>query len=313
MRRTNKAIGSATSAYIRTVWDLDLFLTPWFADPQQFRDVLRQCNGFVSGSQVVQFFGRTEYSDSDFDLYVPAETAMAMGCYLLSLGYTFQPRGFDMPDFYSTARILGAEIKFDFRKHRRFFERRDDYGDPNIIRVYYFLHSDRKRELQIIVSRHRNPLWIVMCHHSTAVMNFFTWDRAVSLFPRSTFVDYVGFLAKGRYSTTIRDSLCPWVVKWLRRGFILVSNEDDFPHLKSVRGHRRVYDKKSWIVRCERRDTHGDNIGLVETNLAFEVIRPPMETVFSASGEAAIQIISPSFSEARLDWLYEDAPEEELI
>lgn len=249
--------------YIANNWNIDTFIRPWFDDPYAFRLALRKCDAFVSGSQLVQFFGRTTYSGSDFDIYVSAGSALAMGRFIRRSGYVFDPRRCDGPTFESTMYSATAEI-YSHRDLRR------RYGSRDILRVYYFLDDSRSREVQLIVTRHQNPLWMVMRHHScesldyrcfsvlkrnvAAVMNFLTWDRAVSLFPLSTFAHDVSYMAR-RPLKFLDGTRYSWVEKWESRGFSLIGNEHtvlrkDIPH-----GRRRIYDRYSWVIRWDLNGT----------------------------------------------------------
>lgn len=80
-------VKGAMDFYSRTVWDIDIFFKKWFIRPLIFRLVMRECRAFVSGSQAVQFFGRTRYEGSDLDIYCRGSSASAMIDWLILQGY----------------------------------------------------------------------------------------------------------------------------------------------------------------------------------------------------------------------------------
>lgn len=77
--------------YKTCVWDPDRFFRPWFKDDAKlFRGILQRCGAVVSGSQILQFFDRTRYFDSDMDIFLRIGGVCEMGCWLTEQGYKFQ-------------------------------------------------------------------------------------------------------------------------------------------------------------------------------------------------------------------------------
>lgn len=74
-------------SYQRIVWDPTTFFARWFSKPYAFRRLLGLCNAVVSGSQALQFFDRTEYTDSDLDIFLPPTGVMSMAEWLEDMGY----------------------------------------------------------------------------------------------------------------------------------------------------------------------------------------------------------------------------------
>ncbi|KII87152.1 hypothetical protein PLICRDRAFT_176939 [Plicaturopsis crispa FD-325 SS-3] len=81
---------------------------------------------------------------------------------------------------------------------------------------------------------------------AAAVMNFFTWDRAVALFPRATFDDRLSFIC--RPPIGVEGEPSPWMTKWRRRGFEMIGK--DHPYLSGdlVTGQRSILDARSWVI-----------------------------------------------------------------
>lgn len=69
------------------MWDPNVYFSRWFTRPLAFRRLLGQCNAVVSGSQALQFFERTEYVDSDLDIFLPPAGVLRMSEWLEDMGY----------------------------------------------------------------------------------------------------------------------------------------------------------------------------------------------------------------------------------
>lgn len=84
---TNFRLHSAIRAYKCAIWDPDIFFSRWFARPESFRRILGRCNAVVSGSQALQFFDRTEYLDSDLDIFMRGFSVDVLDDWLKEAGY----------------------------------------------------------------------------------------------------------------------------------------------------------------------------------------------------------------------------------
>ncbi|KII93847.1 hypothetical protein PLICRDRAFT_171552 [Plicaturopsis crispa FD-325 SS-3] len=289
VRLLNKTFKTLVDYYVSTTWSLEQFVQPWFLS-LPFRHILRKCDAYVSGSQVVQFFGRTTYPGSDLDIYVPAGSEYELARFVENFGYKFDPRRGDQASFLDT--IYATTTNEDPERVLR-----GRYDSPDIVSVYYFVDHSNAREVQLIVTRHANPLWMVMRHHSSAVMNFLTWDRAVSLFPMSTFVDQVSYIAR-RPIKGADGAYHPWVDKWSSRGFAVVGNECSALTRAIPHGRRHVYDRYSWVIPWDPQDMAPQRVpGIVEDNISFDVLAHTCGTILDSNKGAAIRISRPFYFE----------------
>ncbi|KAJ7135563.1 hypothetical protein C8R44DRAFT_869289 [Mycena epipterygia] len=166
------------------VWDPDTHFQPWFRAPAEtFRGMLRICGAIVTGSQILQFFNRTSYPDSDMDIFMRVGGLWYMGGWLRSQGYTFAAVSSDYRLFRRQVMRLCSRMMTDHPAH-----------NPAIRGVYNFhryVASQTVVHLQKIqlIAVDMDPVHhVIFDFHSTAVMNYMTSDTVISVFPLSTFV-----------------------------------------------------------------------------------------------------------------------------
>jgi hypothetical protein len=166
LKSVNFLLKCLVDGYCRCRWDIDSFLLNWFKNPMDFRAKLAQCDGIVSGSQVLQFLDRTHYIDSDFDIFLRPEGALEMGRWLQTCGYVYLPSS-------------SAALTFDYAFHliiRHLLSqklRHYGYTDKSIITIFNFRRLDVVGEIpknsgliQIVVVQ-RNPIKHVLNFHSS--------------------------------------------------------------------------------------------------------------------------------------------------
>ncbi|KAH7927105.1 hypothetical protein BV22DRAFT_988881, partial [Leucogyrophana mollusca] len=215
LQSTNSRLRSLVQAFKSTRWDINALFSKFFSDPLIFRRQLYACDAIVSGSQVVQFFANVQYPDSDLDIFLCLEGALPMARWLTANGYLFQPASYLQT--HVERFILSLSREFDLRSAPY----KPRYLDEQIIAVlnfYKHIGGIQTMKVQIIIVPH-NPIRHVLDFHSTLVMNFIAWDRAVSIFPNQSFVDncsFVAHLSKTQYPTP------RWSRKWANRGYRMV-------------------------------------------------------------------------------------------
>lgn len=151
--------------YQSDVWNIDRFLGSWFPDASGFRRVMRSTGAVISGSQVLQFFDRVRYIDSDLDIFLGVGGSMEMGRYFEKDGYRFEGQSALYPCFTDfLIRTLSRVDSFE-----RFFE---NY----IVGVYNFSrfvvssgNVARRMHVQMIVLK-KEPIRQILCgfHSSTS-------------------------------------------------------------------------------------------------------------------------------------------------
>lgn len=99
-------------------------------------------------------------------------------------------------------------------------------------------------------------------------MNYMTSKYAVSLFPRSTFIDGVTY--------TCKNTAEPWIEGYRRRNMRVIceSDEDDVPdnHHEILRWDRFVGDEHTWILSFELAGAYG-YVGCVIVSATYEALQ----------------------------------------
>lgn len=94
---------------------------------------------------------------------------------------------------------------------------------------------------------------ILLSSYTTAVVNFFTWNKAYAIFPLPTFVHHKGYLLKP--ITEFLPMVLPWKLpsmlqKYTRRGwrFQQVMWPEDASSNNPIQETRRIGDEFTWMI-----------------------------------------------------------------
>ncbi|KAI0359341.1 hypothetical protein OH77DRAFT_1472574 [Trametes cingulata] len=190
----------------------------------------------------------------DLDIYVPWHGAMEMGRWLEGRDYFYQAAAGKHPLFEAAVLMHMAHISSvcttpggDFR-----LQHAPCFITFNFVRPYTGQGmSGRHAHVQLIVVRGDPSDFIVNNFHSTGVMNYLTAHCAVSLFPRTTFVDRTMLVAQD--TTRNRDTHDRWMKKYHERGFDIITAYDAQPHTPEVLTRlREVGDRRTWLLPYSR-------------------------------------------------------------
>ncbi|KAI0070677.1 hypothetical protein K474DRAFT_1563592, partial [Panus rudis PR-1116 ss-1] len=163
LKPLNRFFNCLASTYIARVWDWNKFMRRIVPNPESFRDILMQTQAIVSGSQTTQFFSRTEYPQSDCDVYVEPHGLIHLGQWLEHNGFIFRRKRSQHFSFKIAAltAIYRSELYRKPPVH---------YGATPIIDVYLFEHSDagpsHKIPIQVIAVGIK-PIDCVLRFHSS--------------------------------------------------------------------------------------------------------------------------------------------------
>lgn len=80
---------AACLRYLTSAWSFHKFFAKWVTDTEGLRSVLLLTDAVVSGSQALQFFDRSEYPNSDLDIFLRPDRLQTLVQWLLQAGYTF--------------------------------------------------------------------------------------------------------------------------------------------------------------------------------------------------------------------------------
>lgn len=272
IRLLNKSMFYAVEAYKMRHWDIERFLARWFPNPALFLSVLHQSDGIISGSEAMQFFrtGKRTFRGNDLDIYVPYHGLLTMGRFVRRSGFIYQPAAYP---FFDAAVLMFTAMNNDSTVRARCGS---PPSTPNKPKTFDFscpasqhFGPLRGGKLQII-GVPGNPIeWIINNFHSSefgslemsvlvdnalslaAVMNYLAPTHAVSIFPRTTFVDRATLVCQDM--TSLGHSTM-WMQKYRNRGFRIVTGSDPVPCTRELRAwQHRVGDQFTWVMPY----THG--------------------------------------------------------
>ncbi|KDR69023.1 hypothetical protein GALMADRAFT_145762 [Galerina marginata CBS 339.88] len=255
--RTCKEAHYAVSSYFRRKKNFDLHkvLERYFPPEEvfKFRKLQATTGMIISGSTALQFLDRTEYPESDLDLYVDHRYRRPIAWWLKDIGYNLLP-----PLNHRNPRLSFQQIVDLVPDYQTFhFSDCNTYPAPRkgyfgAASVLTFEMNYPYRKVQLITCYH-TPLELILNFHSTCVMNVITHEKAYSLYPRATF-DQRRALSYIPPATELNDTEARKIaqLKYVSRGWQIVDQitDDEFRDPGSVfaPGERHLGDSKCWTL-----------------------------------------------------------------
>ncbi|KAJ8503542.1 hypothetical protein ONZ45_g10771 [Pleurotus djamor] len=181
---TNRALYTTVKNHLHFLLNIDRLYSPFIpvSHIPRFRGLQQKTGAIVGGSLALQFFTGTRFAQSDMDIYVYFERAIAlcsglmkMGARLQDTASVLQPLGEDVPDNEAINSVTFGKI---FSGIFDAFERITDenasshdysflsstYLSHGILTVFNFVSQGRK--LQVIVTT-IDPVHIISMYHSS--------------------------------------------------------------------------------------------------------------------------------------------------
>ncbi|KAJ2932523.1 hypothetical protein H1R20_g4519, partial [Candolleomyces eurysporus] len=227
LSRTSTLVFHLVKFYERHAWSLPSFLQPWFPYPRPFLRLLNATCAVISGSQAFNFMDRRAPDiKSDLDIFVHVDAVNAIGDFLLMHGYWCKPRPKEDEvyfDFHDRMDLLfGDEERIQTCSDEKSIIDVIDFSQPQS-------HTNGfiTMKVQLIVVAVDPICFILFRFHSTAVMNIITSRKAVSLFPRATFITRNSYVSR---LTGNQKKIASWKSKYSARGFKIKDNfREPFP------------------------------------------------------------------------------------
>ncbi|KAJ3886291.1 hypothetical protein GG344DRAFT_57760, partial [Lentinula edodes] len=241
-----------------------------------------------------QFFSRESY-DTDLDTYCVLKECLVVGQWYMSAQYMFKRKPHQLACFAADfERVIGIEDRVNSEE--------TEYGDDSIVEVWDFQNSQLKM-IQLIAARH-SAVEVILCFHSTCVMNFISHRAAYSLFPRTTFKDKATLILDNGYTSA---GSAAGVEKYVRRGLKIMKSPsvarilDPTSDVVAV-SPRFVNDSRTWRVPIEYHGRTKPQPDFAEAN-SFEMVYQDhtnkiLWTVITGPGLVHTYIAAPS------DWAF---------
>ncbi|KAJ3858316.1 hypothetical protein EV359DRAFT_16078, partial [Lentinula novae-zelandiae] len=206
----------------------------------QFHDIQSTTGLLLSGSRSYQFFSWESY-DTDLDTYCVLRECLVVGQWYMSAQYMFKQKPHQLGCFaVDFERVMEIEDHVNSKE--------TEYGDDSIVEVWDFQNSQLKM-IQLIAARH-SAVEVILCFHSTCVMNFISHQAAYSLFPRTTFKDKATLILDNGYTSA---GSAAGVEKYVCRGLKMMKSPsvarilDPTSDVVTV-SPRFVNDSRTWRV-----------------------------------------------------------------
>ncbi|KAI0012491.1 hypothetical protein F4779DRAFT_614462 [Xylariaceae sp. FL0662B] len=165
---------------IANEWNINTKLERFIKHPVGFRSQLGKSDALISGSFALQFLERVVWPESDLDIMVQdGENLEGLARFLTETeGYEMTlSKGLSDEDGYDPGSIT------DVMKCRTYF-----YCKRNSNTFNDFKNS--KSKIQLVATSGPPLQAILRGYYTTAIVNFISWNKAYSVFPRATFIDH---------------------------------------------------------------------------------------------------------------------------
>ncbi|KAF9011197.1 hypothetical protein BDQ17DRAFT_1272684 [Cyathus striatus] len=245
--KTCRTARKAVSYFCLRAYNINKHLSHFFNDPIAFRNLQARTSSLISGSNVLQFLDRTYFEDADLDIFVHHIHSQEVGHWILAEGYEF------VPTVIQSARLDKSNPSFedvegfsDLIESGSTEDEISDYPLGSLVaNVFTFQKEDKKVQL---IGTIGSPMPCVLAFHCTCVMNFFTHDRAYSLYPKATFISRKTVGVKAR-SKREKDGL----KKYASRGWEVITQEcqirrSELKGLFFLNKERHPRDEYCWQV-----------------------------------------------------------------
>ncbi|KAH9856400.1 hypothetical protein C2E23DRAFT_698176, partial [Lenzites betulinus] len=224
--------------YIRTTYNADKLLSPYFRDVLSFRSLQARTGTLIAGRSALHFFDRSKLPGDPLDVFVYFHRRREVVDWFLEVGFKFIP-SYNQPndlDFYIADVIV---------------EERPS-NPPGVCGILLFqLEGSPDVTVRLFVAA-RSPMEIVLCSHSTCMVNVISYEKAYCLFPRATLHDHHSLLMnhEDHYAGRALD-----IAELEEQGFTMSDElepiELAFAHGTSgfVLGWRWIDDSATWIIK----------------------------------------------------------------
>ncbi|KAF7970270.1 hypothetical protein HWV62_24454 [Athelia sp. TMB] len=185
-QQTCKTANNAVQGFRNVAFSITRFLERFLKHPDLFRAMQARTGTVIGGTMALAFFSREHHDDDSVDIYVNPGHSYEVARHLIDTqGYVFQPFGSQTPlEFVHGARE-GESDRIAAQHHQE-----SVYAINAIDHTFRFIKTDDSGEIQeiFLISTARSVLHAILTAASTASMNMLSFDSAISLYPRATFI-----------------------------------------------------------------------------------------------------------------------------
>ncbi|CAJ2514167.1 Uu.00g022860.m01.CDS01 [Anthostomella pinea] len=220
--RLSQTCREVQQAFRSREWNINSRLARFFDDPRAFRAEIGHCNALITGSFVLEFFARTVSPGDHLKILVQkGQDADRLEACFLSVGYQL------------------TNVNSSFETQERTLIKHGTNGAVTILYLY--------------MSGTKIPLDPVLNSPTSDNVNFISWNKAISVYAKLTFVKHDSVLLAPR--DMVSEGHLDWLGRhgWRMQTRISAVRKDlaDFTQQRSdtvAVGHRRVGDILCWTM-----------------------------------------------------------------
>ncbi|EFW21532.1 conserved hypothetical protein [Coccidioides posadasii str. Silveira] len=219
-------------------WDINRPLARFVEDPYHLRHLMKRANAIISGHLALQFFYGEYFPETGMDIFAPYSAYMVdLVQYFVEIeGYSAKsscPATWCCPDTFCSG------------------------CSSNKFKMKTFTQGDRVIRLAFIRTWTNPVKFILASFYGSAVMNFITYSKAYSVFPKATFVKRQMCILKRCGDLEERALL-----KYEGRGFTAVPMEiwkrKPASELREFVCARKIGDRHTWTIDLDNPWEHPD-------------------------------------------------------
>ncbi|PPQ74769.1 hypothetical protein CVT26_005014 [Gymnopilus dilepis] len=249
--KANKCLYSIVRYYTLERWNVEAFIGRFTQRPFAMLDLLAEGDGIIFGPAVTKFFDRSLRRPSTIDICIHGKLLEKILSLLEREGYTYG--GWNKKTINLEHYLWSKYAQTPTYDLRSSGERNHSESHRSAWGPYEFTRStkDESRRINLHVVR-CDPYRHILSMHSTGLMNIIGWNRAISLFPSSTFIYRRSFIsaqdaipAKQHHS-----DYKLWFDNYAASSGISIVGLTHklFDHAET--GQRFIGDQYCWIIPC---------------------------------------------------------------
>lgn len=199
------AARAAINGFLRATFNVDRYLGSTMRDTSAFRLMQARTGTVITGAAALLFFARKHSPSDVISLYVNPGHGYEVARHLIDVqGFKYQPLGSKISQEFTDSSSTSDPEKLAVKQRME-----SVYSFKTVDEVHRFVrYVDKGSEIELFVAMTaRSTIHAILCSHSSklcyhkdnnftnlqltttaASMNFISYDIAVSLYPRATFI-----------------------------------------------------------------------------------------------------------------------------
>ncbi|KAF7975359.1 hypothetical protein HWV62_9677 [Athelia sp. TMB] len=255
---TCKAGRVCVLGYYKSAFNINKHLSRFLPNPKEFRGMQARTGTVISGSNAVQFMDRAYYQNADLDVFVDPGYCAEVGQHMIiTQGYRItNPSDGAIATAWTREESLRHITDLAVGPHGEPLNPPYAHGSVHLVAfMQRTTEAGKTQDAQLIVASD-SAFHAILDFHSTCVMNFIAFDRAIALYPLATFENRINQVM-GQYTSAFNrdESVEAALAKYQSddRGFPMrTTHSAEESRLLFQHGiDRKVGDRWCWTVKFD--------------------------------------------------------------